>query len=796
MFSSLSDQMDKQLGLTKKLDGIESKLDEHIKSLADKAAANSSSILQLSPTKGRSVRIGQPFSAAPLPRIHRRTSPESLHDQRPGARKRRSASHESMMQLVAEASSWPPEPALPDESSKKGSEKANAFRGPKHAHGSESTANVFPGGFLQRSAAHVHTNSSDNLSAVVPESSQGTSSEPSDNDEDQAVKDQEEERESKKEAESEADYGKGCFETTDIVGMLLDEFIDVDKDSSGHLDKKETLVLLSDVYELDIKKDKAKMSEMVRQIDKNGNNFVTVDEYLDFVRTHASELRLRERGFLSEACRNHHWGLVGLCKPQDISAEFRVQRIHRQVNGFVRLGSYLDLKIQFTEVGTTRGSGYYRANIDIDAEDPPGGRSLITLVAAGATTILLFLLLIIDALYTVLRWPFNFLALWRFGDDPDLIEDIQDEGTRQRKWHEFITLVKSFFDGRQVKLQFLSLEYLAMEMFTALVFGAVVIISTIDAYSPQIVPMGRTVADTTQRRKCADAFLNADIKWSEQLLKGALTSKRGLSPVSYMRNCMEWNSGAEYFFELLLEIVYAHQLHAYVAALLCLRCLQMFEYWERMKWLPLTIKLASGKLCNFLIMYFFVVASYASLFYMTFGRLYPQFDSFHASCWALMLYSFGFAFRAEEGIYPFIETSGTLIIFFLWFFMITVVTIGLNFFTTIILDAFAKVSDPSFNENDLIVDAVKSFSWLSSLVNVPEELFKGPDLKAEPKERVSFMKRFSQRVNLQPDESESLESIEEEDESQDKLSSSPAEDPDDQMRKKMEARKAAVETSS
>merc|ERR1719443_639030 len=163
-------------------------------------------------------------------------------------------------------------------------------------------------------------------------------------------------------------------------------------------------------------------------------------------------------------------------------------------------------------------------------------------------------------------------------------------------------------------------------------------------------------------------------------------ARRGLSIYKYMMNCMEFPGGRwQQFWQVLAEVVFQHHFHVFVIGLVCIRVLQCFEFMPELSWFPLTMKIAAFKLGNFLVMYFMIVAGFSLVMHLSFGRLYTQYDSLTKSFFTLMLYSFGHADRAEQDYHPFIDTSGTELAIYLLLYTIVVVTIGMQFFTTIIL---------------------------------------------------------------------------------------------------------------
>eukprot|EP00434_Breviolum_minutum_P025163 symbB.v1.2.022228.t3/scaffold1961.1/size94642/4 len=119
-----------------------------------------------------------------------------------------------------------------------------------------------------------------------------------------------------------------------------------------------------------------------------------------------------------------------------------------------------------------------------------------------------------------------------------------------------------------------------------------------------------------------------------------------------------------------------------------------FSLSSRLNWLPRTLFLAKSKLHNFLIAYVCLVAGFSLLMTLYFGDIFQQFSSLQESFCTLLLYSFGNTERAFYGAQPFIELGSSHLQAALFFYTVFVVTIILNMFTTIVIDAFAAEGDP------------------------------------------------------------------------------------------------------
>lgn len=355
------------------------------------------------------------------------------------------------------------------------------------------------------------------------------------------------------------------------------------------------------------------------------------------------------------------------------------------------------------------------------------------------TLVLVVALFLVEFIITVCRFPGSLLRLKNFGASRDCISGFASAGSRARAWKALCRIFKSFLDGREARLMFVPAEFLLVELLAAIAFLTAVCTSVSYSLMPAIVPMGKIAAsDSDLGKKCMNAFIQEDVVYAHQLLNGEAV-KRGLSPYSYMENCLKYSGDLERFGEIMYELIFAHSFHAFVIAIVSLRLFHCFEFHQRMSWLPHSIKIAASKLGSFIFMYFMIVAAFAMLMRMSYGQLYSQYTTFSRSFEALMLYSFGMTERATYGLHPFIETSGTVMTGYLFVYTILIVTIGLNFFTTIILDAFARVSDPDFDPMEIEVLAISGFSFLGPYLGVPDEIFEGPSEEFSKKRKTSIL---------------------------------------------------------
>merc|ERR1712032_1806032 len=147
--------------------------------------------------------------------------------------------------------------------------------------------------------------------------------------------------------------------------------------------------------------------------------------------------------------------------------------------------------------------------------------------------------------------------------------------------------------------------------------------------------------------------------------------------------------GYEIFFD---DLVF----HCLAWFLLYFRAMMLFlSHVPGLRWLPVTITLASVRSLYFGLAHCVLVAGFATVAYIQFGARWVQFSSFSRAFWELFILSCGVPGTVFDDIYPFQERASSIASMYLAMYLILAVSIGLNFFTTIILDAYNLALDPS-----------------------------------------------------------------------------------------------------
>lgn len=113
-----------------------------------------------------------------------------------------------------------------------------------------------------------------------------------------------------------------------------------------------------------------------------------------------------------------------------------------------------------------------------------------------------------------------------------------------------------------------------------------------------------------------------------------------------------------------------------------------------------------GRLKSFLPWFFTVVCGFSFLFYCRFSTVFEQFTSIEASFWSLTYWSFGVSFEVEAGANPLFDEQSRALYGYFLIYSICVMTLAINFFTTIVLDAYAQVQNSkpvTWEETNMVV---------------------------------------------------------------------------------------------
>ena len=477
-------------------------------------------------------------------------------------------------------------------------------------------------------------------------------------------------------AKDEKDIGSGCFDPGDVAGLLRDLWEthagNTDEEKRGLTEGKAKAL----VQEVLPNTTSDTWPQWWKEMNPDGDDSLSSEEFLTFAETHLREFQWPIRGYLNAECRNHHFGLISLCKPREVSALYQVAFVPGLKNsaGHHMAQQRINVKLSFKELEFR--SGWYRAHLRIFTRSCLGAKNEVTVILIVLVLLLLSLLVLIDSFVTVLLLPMNLYGVFQM--------DLPSEANFQEIQTAFWLKLLQVLDARGVASQFLPTLILTAERFLALAFMVACTQSAIEAYKPTILPFG------VLSERCTEAWFKGNKDWI-----AGQNKPRGIDVIQYIQECSEVH-GVGYVAEVLFQILFEDEgsLHALVVGFIMLRILEAFSLSSRLNWLPRTLFLAKSKLHNFLIAYVCLVAGFSLLMTLYFGDIFQQFSSLQESFCTLLLYSFGNTERAFYGAQPFIELGSSHLQAALFFYTVFVVTIILNMFTTIVIDAFAAEGDP------------------------------------------------------------------------------------------------------
>jgi len=528
-------------------------------------------------------------------------------------------------------------------------------------------------------------------------------------------------------------YETGCFDSKDYAGQMMDLWQAYDHDMDLNLTLNEIKDMMR--YGFPEQADDLSASLSAQDVNTGADGKITAEEFFSFMTDNYDNLTFPPPGRLKPSCRNHHWGLLSACKPTFVSATYQIQNF--KATSVRRIpGPYITVEISFEALGSKQRAGWYKSRLSIYSERSyDEERGISYFLCMNLQLLLVFLLLGIELLCTYLMLPSNLHAL----------SSLQfDEGT---PYEDVKPIIKrrllALFDGRGRRSEFMGLGAIFFEqlLMWCILFNWFEAIR--EAFEPAPMPLGY------RSPECKKAIFNRRASQAAEYLSGTASHRiMGLSEYEKLQMCYNFSSTVAYAAAMEEELFFQSSIGVskLVMLLLMLRLMEVLDFSRFFRWLPDTMRMAFWKLFNFLLIYFLVVLGLAVIFTAKFGSMYPQFRSVGQSGLALLLFSFGDTDRATEGMQPFIEDSGTLGAMWLLLFTICITTIGLGFFTTIVLDAYTLVNDPEnkVGENGMLDDlaAIIAPYYGCDMEKLDAGAKTDEDKAAEEKSRISVGSSF------------------------------------------------------
>jgi len=185
------------------------------------------------------------------------------------------------------------------------------------------------------------------------------------------------------------------------------------------------------------------------------------------------------------------------------------------------------------------------------------------------------------------------------------------------------------------------------------------------------------------------SFTKPDYSWISQ------STGHGDSPLTSVEYIVKHSAGLQLLVELLYDCFFDETtFHGLGWLLLYFHTFFMtIQDVRGLKWLGQTLLLATGRMAYFTVFYFFLIFGFGVVIWIQFGARFVQFNTLNRVTLELLLIAFGFEAHAFDDIYPFEDNISKMAGIYLATFLLLAVTISLNFFTTILLDAYMLAMD-------------------------------------------------------------------------------------------------------
>lgn len=480
-----------------------------------------------------------------------------------------------------------------------------------------------------------------------------------------------------------------CYRSTGAVFTFADK---LDQLGFRHHTKKlgehEVRALLKEVDIHQV----SEQNEMMRGILQSGGGKYTLEGLLLFVQNHRSMFREKKTSTVLTTCNNHHWGMVHMCGPEfiEVKIDFESAHVDPDPHGLsvgekfeVHVRDQLELTLRFDQIGFDTSNpqddgatGWYRATINADVYEPFGVKGWKHFIWAFLVVLLFIPLYLIDTVYTIFLLPHS---LYQVLAPSERVKVTSVQEARSR--------LLSLIDGRSVRRLFMSTSQVLLEHMFALTFLCAMGDSIQQTFDPAVrSPTGRWPSGD-----CQQAF-------EEMAVVDGLWVMPQLKAWEY---CMppHSNPAAELIYIMVFQ---SNLIHALGSLFMCMRLMDIFNAFDGTAWLPLTIDLALRKLMYWFVFYFFTVCAFAGILSVAYGSAFRQFQRFSRTIIVLILYSCGFTEYAFDGVHTFEDSNSFYVTVIILLFSIMVVCIAMQFFTTIILDTYARLS-----EQETFLDACK-----------------------------------------------------------------------------------------
>eukprot|EP00928_Gymnodinium_smaydae_P020401 TRINITY_DN17884_c0_g1_i1.p1 TRINITY_DN17884_c0_g1~~TRINITY_DN17884_c0_g1_i1.p1 ORF type:complete len:787 (-),score=150.25 TRINITY_DN17884_c0_g1_i1:211-2571(-) len=410
----------------------------------------------------------------------------------------------------------------------------------------------------------------------------------------------------------------------------------------------------------------------------------------------ASELPCRcfsEDGRPASTCRNHHWGLMHLCRPSAVSVVFEIKRIVCDQGHPVRCTPMLWFRAEllFAPIQglskSSEPSGWYTARLQLDEGKCFGNITQFQGVIGFVAVALLIWFLLQGPIWSIVCFPYHFasimelrhwtptarsselLQLARSGagsdddESPGAVEERQQDAREQALREEFEARLGRLLTGVSGRLAYMA----RIDVLFENIGGAFVLLGCIASTYGML------------RRYVAE-YAKDGSELESNVWHYMLANYTGLQLV------------AEVLYQFLFDENTFHTI-AWFTLYVCTLML-VFDSFEGLQWLPAIARLACTRLTYFSVGYCSFIFGFGLVFWIQFGARFVQFSTLTRAWCELFFLACGVPFHVFDDINPFYDNDSFLASCFLALYLVLIVVIGVNFFTTILLDAYSLAKKP------------------------------------------------------------------------------------------------------
>jgi len=376
---------------------------------------------------------------------------------------------------------------------------------------------------------------------------------------------------------------------------------------------------------------------------------------------------------VKNTCRNHHWGLLHLCQPTDISVTWVIERVDlrtmekhlskRKSDHLYNASLWYKINMRFTaQKGDNVESvaGWYYADLTLQEGEYYGYKTpldgLVCILSIGG----LIWFFLLDFVWSLALLPINLKSLL------ELRKTSESHATEAETRKQFSECMRNIMDARGHRSVYLGLSEISLEWITSIILVFAFIGSMHDWHG-----------------ECHD-----------ELNKGAdVCQGLGSRVPAYLRQDL---FGWRLFVELLYEYFFDDlRYHVFAWFLIYMRAICYFmTYFEDLRWLPTTFMLAGIRLAYFFVALAALVIGFSVVIWLQFGARYVQFNTMKRAVFGCMLLFTGIEANTFEDVWVWHDNNSFLLSAYMMAFMTCSQLVLANFFITIVMDAYTTAFNP------------------------------------------------------------------------------------------------------